>query len=378
MMRRILITAARVVALYALACGVAAAQVNSRAAGNVQPTPTPDYPVPVEGDYVIRDFHFKSGETLPELKLHYTTVGTPARDGAGVVRNAVLVMHGTGGNGRSFLRPQFAGVLFSRGGLLDATKYFIILPDGIGHGASSKPSDGLHARFPRYGYRDMVEAQYRLLTEKLNVNHLRLVMGTSMGGMQTWLWGETYPDFMDALMPLASLPTEIAGRNRMMRRMVTDSIRNDPEWQNGEYKRQPRGLTSAIYTLVFMVSSPLQWQKQAPTRDAADKFFDDMVGNYERQFDANDMLYQFDASRDYDPAPALEKIKAPLVAVNSADDQVNPPELGVMEQGIKRVARGRYVLIPISDKTRGHGTHSLPAVWGQYLKELLDASAAGR
>jgi homoserine O-acetyltransferase len=366
-----LIPAARIVAMCALACGVAAAQ---RAAGNAQTAATPDYPAPVEGDHVIRDFRFRSGETLPELRLHYTTIGTPVRDSSGVVRNAVLVMHGTGGNGRAFLRPPFAGVLFSRGALLDATKYFIVLPDGIGHGGSSKPSDGLHARFPRYGYRDMVEAQYRLLTEKLNVNHLRLVMGTSMGGMQTWLWGETYPDFMDALMPLASLPTEIAGRNRMMRRMVTDSIRSDPEWQGGEYKRQPRGLTPAIYTLIFMVSSPLQWQKQAPTREAADKFFDEMVENYRRQFDANDMLYQFDASRDYDPAPRLEKIRAPLVAVNSADDQVNPPELGVMEQGIKRVPRGRYVLIPTSDRTRGHGTHSLPALWQQHLKELLEAS----
>jgi homoserine O-acetyltransferase len=360
--------------LCALACGSVAAQSNGRTAAS-QPASPPDYPAPAEGDYVIRDFHFRGGEALPELRLHYTTVGTPARDASGVVRNAVLVMHGTGGTGRAFLRQQFAGVLFRRGGALDATKYFIVLPDGIGHGGSSKPSDGLHARFPRYGYRDMVEAQYRLLTEKLNVNHLRLVMGTSMGGMQTWLWGETYPDFMDALMPLASLPAQIAGRNRMMRRMVIDSIRDDPGWQNGEYKRQPRGLTSAIYTLVFMVSSPLQWQKQAPTREAADKFFDDMVASYQRQSDANDMLYQFDASRDYDPAPDLEKIKAPLTAVNSADDQVNPPELGLMEQGIRRVARGRYVLIPTSDETRGHGTHSLPALWQQYLKELLDASA---
>ena len=375
MMRRNLISAARALALCALACAVAAAQAGGRNGANspngAQP---PDYPAPVEGDYVIRDFRFRSGETLPELKLHYTTVGTPVRDSAGVVRNAVLVMHGTGGTGRAFLRPQFAGVLFRRGGLLDATKYFITLPDAVGHGASSKPSDGLHARFPRYGYRDMVEAQYRLLTEGLGVNHLRLVMGTSMGGMQTWLWGETYPEFMDALMPLASLPAEIAGRNRMMRRMITDSIRNDPEWQGGEYKHEPRGLTSAIYTLIFMVSSPRQWQKQAPTRAAADKLFDGMVGNYLKQFDANDMLYQFDASRDYDPAPDLEKIRAPLVAVNSADDQVNPPELGVMEREIKRVRRGRYVLIPTSDETRGHGTHSLPAVWQRHLKKLLDTS----
>jgi homoserine O-acetyltransferase len=341
--------------------------------GNAAQTQTPaNYPTPVQGDFVVRDFHFKSGETLPELKLHYTTIGTPVRDKDGVVRNAVLIMHGTGGSGRNFLNARFAGVLFGRGQLLDATKYFIILPDGIGHGASSKPSDGLHARFPHYGYRDMVEAQYRLVTEKLGVNHLRLVMGTSMGGMQTWLWGETYPDFMDALVPLASLPVEIAGRNRMMRRMVTDSIRNDPEWNNGEYKQEPHGLASAVYTLIFMVSSPLQWQKQAPTRETADKFFDQMVENYLKQFDANDMLYQFDASRDYNPQPELEKIRAPLVAINSADDQVNPPELGIMEREIKRVPRGRYILIPISDQTRGHGTHSLPAIWQQYLAALLE------
>src|SRR5438270_1440968 len=282
MMRRIVFFAACALALCAHAAGVVKAQGGDKAAQAARPS----YPAPAQGDFVIRDFRFRGGEVLPELKLHYTTVGTPVRDRAGVVRNAVLVMHGTGGTGRAFLRPQFAGVLFSRGGLLDATKYFIILPDGIGHGASSKPSDGLHARFPRYGYRDMVEAQYRLLTEELGVNHLRLAMGTSMGGMQTWLWGETYPEFMDALMPLTSLPTEIAGRNRMMRRMITDSIRNDPEWQGGEYKHEPRGLTSAIYTLILMVSSPLQWQKQAPTRAAADKLFDGMVSNYLKQFDA--------------------------------------------------------------------------------------------
>src|ERR1043165_1737598 len=242
------------------------------------------YPAPAEGDFVIRDFRFRSGEVLPELRLHYTTVGTPVKDKSGVVRNAVLIMHGTGGTGRAFLREQFAGVLFGPGQLLDATRYFIILPDGIGHGGSSKPSDGLHARFPHYTYDDMVAAQYELLTKKLGVNHLRLVMGTSMGGMQTWVWGETYPDFMDALMPLASNPVELAGGNRMMRRMVTDSIRDDPEWQGGEYKRQPRGLTSAIYTLIFMVSSPLQWQKQAPTREAADQPFDPLDAGYAQQF----------------------------------------------------------------------------------------------
>lgn len=335
------------------------------------PAVAQNLPVPAQGDFTIRNFKFDSGETLPELKLHYRTLGTPQRDAAGVVRNAVLVMHGTGGSGGGFISDQFAGALFKPGQLLDATKYFIILPDGIGHGQSSKPSDGLHARFPHYCYNDMVTAQHRLLTEGLGVNHLRLVIGTSMGGMHTWLWGEKYPDFMDALMPLASLPVQIAGRNRMMRRMVIDPIRNDPEWNNGEYKSQPRGLTAAIYTLLFMTSSPLQWQKQAPTRDDADRFFEDMMRRQLARADANDMLYAFDASRDYDPAPKLEGIKAPLIAINSADDQVNPPELGVLEREIKRVKHGSYVLIPISDKTRGHGTHSLPELWKEHLARLL-------
>jgi len=330
-----------------------------------------DNPVPAQGDFIIRDFKFDSGEILPELKLHYRTLGSPRRDGSGVVRNAVLIMHGTGGSGAGFISDQFAGVLFKPGQPLDATKYFIILPDGIGHGGSSKPSDGLRARFPKYGYNDMVTAQYRLLTEGLKVNHLRLVMGTSMGGMHTWLWGEKYPDFMDGLMPLASLPVQIAGRNRMMRRMVIDPIKNDPEWNNGEYKSQPRGLTTAIYTLLFMTSSPLQWQKQAPTRDDADRFFDDMVGRQLARTDANDMLYAFNASRDYDPNPRLETIKAQLIAINSADDQVNPPELGILEREIKRVKRGQYVLIPISDRTRGHGTHSIPELWKEHLARLL-------
>lgn len=334
-----------------------------------------NYPTPVEGEYVVRDFSFRSGETLPELKLHYTTIGSPVRDTNGVVRNAVLIMHGTGGAGNQFLTEQFAGVLFGPGQLLDATKYFIILPDGIGHGKSSRPSDRVHARFPHYTYDDMVAAHYKLVTEKLGVNHLRLVMGTSMGGMQTWVWGETYPDFMDALMPLASLPVEIAGRNRMMRRMIMDAIENDPAWAGGDYKTEPQqGLTSAINILLLMGSSPLQWQKQAPTRDAADKFYADRVKAQLARTDANDMLYQFNASREYNPSPKLETIKAPLVAINSADDLINPPELGVMEREIKRVKRGRYVLIPISDETRGHGTHSLPKIWQPYLKELLDES----
>jgi len=335
-------------------------------------------PVPAQGDFTIRNFKFDSGEVLPELKLHYRTLGTPQRDGTGVVRNAVLIMHGTGGSGGGFLSDQFAGVLFKPGQLLDANKYFIILPDGIGHGQSSKPSDGLHARFPHYDYNDMVTAQYHLLTDGLSVNHLRLVMGTSMGGMHTWVWGEKYPDFMDALMPLASLPVQIAGRNRMMRRMVIDPIKNDPEWNNGEYKSQPRGLTAAIYTLLFMTSCPLEWHRQAPTREAADRFFDDLVRRQLSRADANDMLYAFDASRDYDPAPNLESVKAPLIAINSADDQVNPPELGIVEREIKRVRRGQYVLIPISDRTRGHGTHSLPGLWKQHLARLLQETEQAR
>jgi homoserine O-acetyltransferase len=331
-------------------------------------------PEPAQGDFILRDFRFENGEVLQELKIHYRTLGKPVRDASGAVRNAVLILHGTGGSGQQFLSQQFAGVLFGSGQLLDTAKYFIILPDGIGHGQSSKPSNGMHMRFPHYGYNDMITAQYRLLTEGLGVNHLRLVMGTSMGGMHTWLWGERYPDFMDALMPLASLPVQISGLNRMRRRMIMDSIRKDPEWNNGEYTTQPRGLTAAIYGLMLMGASPLQLQKQAPTRDAADALFDNQVRARLAQTDANDMLYQFDASRDYDPAPRLEAIKAPLTAVNSADDQINPPELGIMETEITHVKRGRFVLLPITDQTRGHGTHTLPAIWQEHLARLLEES----
>jgi homoserine O-acetyltransferase/O-succinyltransferase len=332
------------------------------------------YPAPVEGDFVMRDFAFDSGERLPELRIHYRTIGTPVRDARGVVRNAVLIMHGTTGSGANFISPTFAGRLFGAGQLLDARRYFIILPDGIGHGRSSRPSEGLHMRFPRYTYDDMVRAQYRLLTEGLHVNHLRLVMGTSMGGMHTWVWGYTHPEFMDALMPLASAPVQIAGRNRMMRRMIADAIRNDPEWKGGEYTAQPRGLADAVHVLMLMTSAPLVQQRQAPTRDAADSLLEAAVARYVRTLDANDMLYAFDASRNYDPLPHLAEIRAPLFAVNSADDEVNPPELGILEREIRKVPRGRYILIPTSEATRGHGTHSLPAVWGRWLAELLAAS----
>ena len=328
---------------------------------------------PAEGDFVIPNFRFKSGQVLPELKLHYATLGTPARDVSGRVTNAVLVLHGTGGSGRQFLSAQFAGVLFGPGQLLDASRYFIVLADSIGHGRSSKPSDGLHERFPRYDYDDMVAAQHRLLTEGLRVNHLRLVMGTSMGCMHSWVWGETYADFMDALMPLACLPVQITGRNRMMRKMILDSIRTDPEWNDGGYKSQPRGLRAALDVLLIMVSSPLQMQKVAPTQAEADKFLDDWLKTRLATSDANDLFYQVDASRNYDPSPALEKIRARVLFINSADDLINPPELGIAEREIKRVKDARFVLLPITDQTRGHGTHSLPAVWKQYLAELLDS-----
>jgi homoserine O-acetyltransferase len=332
---------------------------------------------PVDGDFVVKDFKFETGETLPELRLHYATLGTPQKDKNGRVTNAVIINHGTGGSHTQFLGAGFGGVLFAKGGLLDAEKYFIILPDNIGHGKSSKPSGGLHAKFPHYCYHDMVRAQYRLLTEQLGVNHLRLVMGTSMGGMHAWLWSEMYHDFMDAAMPLASLPVEIAGRNRYFRRMVIDPITKDPDWLNGEYKTQPvRGLTTALYTLMIMTSAPLPMQKQMPTKAATDAAFDARMKQMLASYDANDMLYQFDSSRDYNPEPELEKITTHLLAVNSADDAVNPPELGIMEQQIRRVKHGRYVLIPISDQTRGHGTHTIANVWKQYLAELLAGSVS--
>lgn len=334
-----------------------------------------DAPKTTPGDFTIKDFKFESGEVLPELKLHYVTLGTPQKDANGVVTNAVIINHGTSGSNSAFLGRGFASVLFGKGQLLDTDRYFIVLPDNIGHGGSSRPSDGLHAKFPHYCYHDMVTAQYRLLTEKLGVNHLRLVMGTSMGGMHAWLWPEMYPDFMDASMPLASLPIEISGRNRYFRRMMLDPIRNDPDWQNGEYKTQPmRGLTTAIYTLMVMTSSPLQMQKNMPDKATADAGFDAAVKGWLSTTDANDLLYQVDASRDYNPAPKLETIKAHLMAVNSADDAVNPPEIGILEKEIKRVKNGKFVVIPISDQTRGHGTHTVAAVWKDYLAALLTES----
>jgi homoserine O-acetyltransferase len=285
----------------------------------------------------------------------------------------VLIMHGTGGSGRPFLGEQFAGVLFGPGQPLDAARYYIILPDAIGHGKSSKPSDGLRQRFPHYDYYDMVRAQYLLVHDGLKVDHLRLAMGTSMGAMHTWLWGELYPEFMDALMPLASAPVEIAGRNRILRDMIIDSIRGDPDFHDGEYTTPIRGLFAAEYALYVMTSSPLQQHKSAPTRAAADEAFE-QIKRRALNLDANDMVYQYESSATYNPQPELGKIRAPLYAVNSADDEVNPPELGILEREIARVPRGRYILLPTSDETRGHGTHSRPVVWRKYLLELLAES----
>jgi homoserine O-acetyltransferase len=331
-----------------------------------------DYPTPTEGDYIIRDFKFASGESLPELRLHYRTLGKPEKDAQGKTMNAVLIMHGTTGSGAQFVpRPEFANELFGKDQPLDATKFFIILPDGIGHGKSSKPSDGLHAKFPRYGYLDMIEADYRVLAEGLGVNHARLVMGTSMGGMHTWLWGELHPEFMDALMPLASLPTQISGRNRAWRRMIIDAIRNDPAWNGGEYKAQPPSLRVAAEMLWFMSSNPVLRQKDAPTLAKTDEVLDKFVNDYVKTSDANDVLYALEASHDYDPGPNLEKIRAPLLAINSADDLINPPELGILEREIKRVPRGRAIVIPLSDKTRGHGSHTIAALWKDDLVKLL-------
>jgi homoserine O-acetyltransferase len=329
-------------------------------------------PVPVEADYVARDFHFKSGETLPELRLHYLTFGKPEHDASGKVTNAVLILHGTGGTGHQFLAPQFADVLFGPSQLLDTNRYFIVLPDNIGHGKSSKPSDGLHAHFPQYDYDDMVAAQHELLEKGLGVNHLRLILGTSMGCMHSWVWGETYPDFMDALMPLACLPVQIAGRNRLWREMVIEGIRADPEWKNGDYTTEPRAaLQISADFLLIAGSAPLLMQKNLPTRDAADKYLDGSMKRITSTLDANDLLYAVNASRSYDPSAKLETIKAPVMFVNSADDFINPPELGIAEREIKRVRNGKFVLIPVSEQTHGHGTHTWAGIWQQHLKELL-------
>jgi homoserine O-acetyltransferase len=336
---------------------------------------TTSLPTPKEGDYISQDFHFKSGETMSAVRIHYTTFGTPARNASGRVTNAVLLLHGTSGSGRQFLAPQFAGVLFGRGQLLDVSRYFIILPDNIGHGKSSKPSDGMHAHFPQYDYDDMVGLQHELLEKGLGVNHLRLILGTSMGCMHSWVWGETYPEFADALMPLACQPVQIAGRNRMWRKLVMDAIRNDPEWKSGDYESEPLGALEVTSDMFFIAGgAPLLMQKNLPTRAATDAAAQDSAKRFIADYDANDLLYAVNASRNYDPSSQLEKITVPVMFVNSADDFINPPELGIAEREIKRVKKGRFILIPISEQSHGHGTHTWAALWQQNLKVLLDAS----
>jgi homoserine O-acetyltransferase len=345
--------------------------------GAVLPAETrqaPAVPPVTQGDYVIKGFHFHSGETM-DVKMHYRTIGTLKKDAAGRATNAVLAMHGTGGSGASLAVASFAGELMQPGGLLDAAQYYMILPDDLGHGQSAKPSDGMHAKFPRYGYEDMVEAEYRLVTDGLGVTHMRLVMGTSMGAMHTWMWGEEHPDFMDALMPLASEPTQISGRNRAWRRVIIDAITHDPEWKDGEYTTQPQSLRVAEEMLFLVGSNSILRQRSMPTLARADQVLDQYVANGMRTTDANNILYAVRASEDYDPGPKLEEIKAPLYAVNTFDDLVNPGEIGILEKEIARVPRGKAVVIPLSDQTQGHGTHTIASVWKPYLDELLKTSA---
>jgi len=324
---------------------------------------------PKEGDFVIKDFHFRTGESLPELRLHYTTLGTPVRDAHGKVNNAVLILHGTSGSGKVFLDEDFMKTFYGPGQPLDVSRFYIILPDSIGHGQSTKPSDGLHARFPHYDYDDMVEAQYRLVKEGLRIDHLRLVTGISMGGMHTWLWGEQHPDLMDGLMPIVCLPVEIAGRNRMWRRAAIEAIRSDPAWNNGEYRKRPEGLVNAARIVAIAVSGDVNLQRRAPTRDEADRLLDQIAEEFVQSLDANDFLYQLDSSRNYNPQPYLERIEAPLIAINAADDFINPIDLGIMPSEIKRVKHGSYV--QLESTGMGHATGYDSNLWRGYLVELL-------
>ncbi|MDQ1411271.1 MAG: homoserine O-acetyltransferase/O-succinyltransferase [Acidobacteriaceae bacterium] len=360
--------------LFVRSVSVVAALLFFVARVSAQAEPPSKYAV-AESDYLAHDFKFKSGEQLPELRLHYRTLGKLARDEQGHPTNAVLILHGTGGSGQQFLQPQFAGELFGPGQLLDINRYFLILPDGIGHGKSSKPSDGMHAHFPAYDYDDMVAAQHLLLSEVWGIQHLRLILGTSMGCMHSFVWAETYSDYADALMPLACLPVQIAGRNRLWRKMLMDGIRDDPAWKGGEYKDEPaEGLRTAEDILVIAGSAPLVMQRTLPTRDAANKYVED-AEKRASSLDANNLLYQVNASRNYDPSPQLEKITAHIMWINSADDFINPPELGVAEKESTRLKNGTFVLIPISEHTHGHATHTWAVVWESYLKQLLDKTA---
>ena len=340
-----------------------ASQVSSALAATTWPT--------VDGTVVLPNFRFGTGETLPQLKLHYLTLGTPHRNTAGHTDNAVLLLHGTGGNAHSLMNVLFSNVLFGPGAPLDIKKYFLILPDDIGHGQSSKPSDGLHAHFPAYDYDDMVRSQ-RMMLDEMKIDHLRLILGTSMGCMQTFVWGEAYPDFADALAPFACLPVPLAGRNRMMRYMAIEAIKQDPAWMGGEYKTEPKqGLHTANEMIFVMGSSPLQMQKAAATRELAEKYVDDRLGRADAGTDANDLMFYVNASRNYDPSSHLDRITAPVLWINSADDYINPPELGIAEKMVTHMPHAQFILLPISDATRGHGTHTVAAVWKDYLAEFM-------
>ena len=329
-----------------------------------------DWPNQREGDVVFKDFHFASGETLAELKVHYRTLGTPQRNAAGAIVNAVLLLHGTSGTSANWLQPTLADELFAPGAPLDAAKFFIVIPDGIGRGGSSKPSDGLRAKFPHYRYVDMVIATHRLVTEHLGIAHLRLILGTSMGGMHAWMWGGMYPDLMDGLVPIASQPVAISGRNWMYRRIGIEAIRNDPDWNGGNYEKNPTHWAYSAPIAALMTESAVHYQQVAPSRDAMDKLYRETVERA-KKLDANNQLYATEAVMDYDPSPGLDKIKAKLLAINFADDEVNPPELGMVEPAIRRIPGARFVLIPASDKTHGHYTYNLAATWKQHLADFM-------
>ena len=360
----------RNLALFALMCCCSAA--NAAAQQKAPLTATP----PKEGDFVARDFKFADGESLPEIRMHYTTMGTPQRDAAGHVTNAVLVLHGTNRAGSVFLVPSFAGVLFGPGQLLDTSKYYVILPDqfGGGLGKSTKPSDGLRAKFPHYDYSDMIRALQLMLRDGLHVDHLHLFVGTSMGCMQGFLWAESNPDDMDALMLLSCLPTQVAGRNRMVRRIMIDDVRLDPGYNNGNYTQQPYGLRAALGHLLVVGSAPTLWQSDYPTAAAADKYVDQYISDNMKSTDANDFVYQYDASRNYDPEAGLAKIRARVMLVNTMDDFWNPGEMGVAEREMPKVRNSHFVLLPITKETRGHYTFFQAAVWQKYLAQLLQES----
>ena len=349
--------------------GTAPTASSSSSVSDTQAKKWPD----VDGTTVLPNFRFGTGQTLPQLKLHYLTLGSAHRNAAGQTDNAVLLLHGTGGDAHSLMNPVFSNVLFGPGAPLDIKKYFLILPDDIGHGESSKPSDGLHANFPAYDYNDMVRSQ-RMMLEDIKVDHLRLILGTSMGCMEAFVWGETYPGYADALAPFACLPVELAGRNRMMRYMAIQAVKQDPAWMGGEYKTQPvQGLRTAAEMLLIMGSSPLQMQKMAPTRELAEKYVDHYLTRTSTM-DANNLIFYMNASRNYNPSAHLDRITVPVLWINSADDYINPPELGIAEKMVTRMPNARFILLPITDATRGHGTHTQAAIWQDYLKELMRTS----